>query len=220
MGRRATDALLTFAALILAYGAAGLVGGSIPANAGWRPPAHGVTIYVESNGVHTDLVVPVVVAGIDWRGLIRPGDIADPRYAAYDHLAIGWGEARFYRETPHWRDVRPLTVLHAAFGSDETLVHVEHIPAPPTGPETRPIVLTDQQYRRLAAFIQASFAHVPPGTRPKIFHGYGAFDAFYSGFGRYDGLMTCNAWTGAALRAAGVRVGRWTPFAVTVIGWF
>jgi uncharacterized protein (TIGR02117 family) len=212
--------LLVLAALILAYVAAGLIGGSIPANADWRPSPGGVIIYVESNGVHTDLVVPVVAAGIDWRGLIRPGDIADPRYAAYDHLAIGWGEARFYRETPHWADVRPMTVLHAALGSDETLLHVEHIPAPPIGPEVRPIALSPAQYRRLARSIAASFAPIGPGGRPIIFPGYDDDDAFYSALGRYDAVMTCNAWTGAALRAAGVRVGRWTPFAVTVIGWF
>lgn len=219
-GRIAIDVLLWLAALILAYGAAGLVGGSIPVNPGWRPPAEGVTIYVETNGVHTDLVVPVAAAGIDWRDLARPEDIADPRYAAYDHLAIGWGEARFYLETPTWADVRPMTVLRAAIGSDRTLVHVEHIPAPLPGPDARRIVLREDEYRRLTAFIRASFAPVPPGYRPRPFRGYGDYDAFYSGFGRYDALMTCNAWTGAALRAAGVRVGAWTPFAVTVMGWY
>lgn len=220
MGRRLGTALLALAALIVAYGAAGLIGGSIPANAGWRPPATGVTIFVETNGVHTDLVVPVVAAGVDWRDLVRPQDIAEPRYAAYDHLAFGWGEARFYLETPTWADVRPRTVLRAALGSDRTLVHVEHIPAPEISPEARRIVLRPEEYRRLAAFIRASFAAVPPGARPRVYRGYGAYDAFYSGSGRYDALNTCNAWTGAALRAAGVRVGAWTPFAVTVMGWF
>lgn len=214
------DALLALAALSLAYVAAGLIGGSIPANPDWRPSPGGVTIYLESNGVHTDLVVPVTAAGIDWRELIRPEDIGDPRYAAYDHLAIGWGEARFYRETPHWADVRVMTALHATLGSDQTLLHVEHIPAPQIGPDVRPIALSRAQYRRLAAFIAESFAPTGTGGRPKIFPGYDNFDAFYSAFGRYDALMTCNNWTGDALRSAGVRVGRWTPFAVTVIGWF
>lgn len=213
-------AIIATGLLLLGYGAAGLIGGSIPANPGWRPPARGVTIYVESNGVHTDLVVPVSAAGVDWRDLVRPEDIADPRYAGYDHLAIGWGDAQFYLETPTWADVRPTTVLRAALGSDRTLVHVEHLPEPAIGRDVRPIVLREAEYRRLAAFIRASFAAVPPGERPGIFRGYGAYDAFYSGSGRYDALMTCNAWTGAALRAAGVRVGRWTPFAMTVMGWF
>jgi uncharacterized protein (TIGR02117 family) len=219
-GRWLGNALLALAALIVGYGAAGLVGGAIPANAGWRPPAAGVTIFVETNGVHTDLVLPVAAAGVDWRDLVRPEDIADPRYAGYDHLAFGWGEAKFYLETPTWADVRPGTVLRAALGSDHTLVHVEHIPAPETGSEARRIVLRPEEYRRLGAFIRASFAPARPGARPRVFRGYGDYDAFYSGTGRYDAVMTCNAWTGAALRAAGVRVGLWTPFAVTVRGWF
>lgn len=219
-GRWLGNALLALAALIVGYGAAGLVGGAIPANAGWRPPAAGVTIFVETNGVHTDLVLPVAAAGIDWRDLVRPDDIADPRYAGYDHLAFGWGEAKFYLETPTWADVRPGTVLRAALGSDHTLVHVEHIPAPETGSEARRIVLRPEEYRRLAAFIRTSFAPGRPGARPRVFRGYGDYDAFYSGTGRYDAVMTCNAWTGAALRAAGVRIGVWTPFAVTVMGWF
>jgi len=219
-GHRFGTFLLGLLALFVAYGAAGLVGGMIPANPNWHPPERGVTIYVETNGVHTDLIVPVVAAGVDWRDIARPGDIADPRYAAYDHLAIGWGEARFYLETPTWADVRPLPVLRAALGSDRTLVHVEHLPAPEPGPDVRPIVLREAEYRRLARFIRASFAAAAPGARPAIFPGYGAYDAFYSASGRYDAVMTCNEWTGAALRAAGVRVGAWTPFAVTVMGWF
>ncbi|MGN6374444.1 MAG: TIGR02117 family protein [Sphingomonas sp.] len=218
--RRIVDLTLLLTALVLAYFAAGFVGGSIPANAGWRPPKEGVRIYVRTNGIHTDLVVPVAAGGVDWRDLIRPGDIADPRYAAYDHLAIGWGDRRFYLETPTWRDVRPDTVIHAVLGDGETLVHVEHIPAPVPDAADRAVMLRPQEYRRLAAFIRHSFAHVPPGQRPAVFHGYGDYDAFYAAFGRYDGLMTCNAWTGAALRAAGVRVGAWTPFATTVMGWF
>ena len=216
----AVDALLAFAALALGYVAAGFIGGSIPANASWRPPAEGVTIYVETNGVHVGLVVPVAAAGVDWRDLIRPGDIADPRYAGYDHLAFGWGDREFFLKTPYWSDVRPGIVARAAIGSDDTLMHVEHIPAPSNTPQARAIVLRPAEYRRLAAFIRASFATAPAGERPEIFRGYGDYDAFYSASGRYDALMTCNAWTGMALRRAGVRVGVWTPFATTVMGWF
>ncbi|CAN5371207.1 TIGR02117 family protein [soil metagenome] len=201
--------------LLVGYAAAGLIGGSIPANAGWTEPGDGVQIWVESNGVHTGLVLPKVAAGIDWRGLARPEHLADPRYGGYDHIAFGWGERTFYVETPTWADVRPKTVLAAAIGSDRTLMHVDHLPAPAPGAWVRPITLRPAEYRRLAAFIRASFEH--GGSHQP---GYGPYDAFYEGRGHYSGLTTCNAWTGAALRYAGVRVGQWTPFPVTVMGWF
>lgn len=202
--------------LITGYGAAGMVGGAIPTNRDWREPARGVTIYVESNGIHTGLIVPKVAGGVDWRALADPRDLADPRYGAYDHLAIGWGDRRFFLDTPTWRDLRPSTILAAAIGSDATLLHIEHLPAPEvTGRDVRRIVMTVAQYRRLAIFIRA---HLSP--RARHYPGYAAYDAFYDARGHYDAVRTCNDWTGDALRHAGVRIGAWTPFPVTVMGWF
>ncbi|WP_374127381.1 MULTISPECIES: TIGR02117 family protein [unclassified Sphingomonas] len=205
-----------FVLAIFGYGAAGMIGGAIPTNAAWRPPAQGIEIFVETNGVHTGLIVPKVAAGIDWRGLARASDIADPRLAARTHLAIGWGERAFYIGTPTWADIRLSTTLHAATGSDDTLVHVEHIARPTPNPDQRVIILRPTEYRRLAAFIRASLN----GARPAHVRGYARHDAFYTGAGRYDAVRTCNAWTGYALRHAGVRIGWWTPFPVTVMGWF
>lgn len=203
------------AAALLLYVVTGMLGGAIPVNSAWRAPADGVIVFVESNGVHTGLVVPKVAAGVDWRPLAKPGDLADPRYAAYDHLSFGWGERAFYLETPTWWDVRPATVLAAATGSTRTLVHVDHVPTPRSTSQVRRLVLRPAEYRRLAAFIAASVA---PGARAH--RGYFRYDAFYDGTGRYSAIRTCNAWTGAALRYAGVRVGAWTPFPATVMWWF
>ena len=213
MARRAGWAAASFAALIALYVVAGLIGGLLPANAGWRAPTRGVTIYVESNGIHTDLVLPKLAQGVDWRDLARPEDLADPRYAGWGRLAVGWGDKAFFLQTPHWRDVRPRTVLAAMWGSERTLLHLEHGSGP--APGARAVVLRPGEYRRLAAFIRASVA--PGGAR---YRGYEADDAFIDARGRYSAIRTCNAWTGDALRHAGVRVGRWTPFPWTVLRWF
>jgi uncharacterized protein (TIGR02117 family) len=206
--------LLALALLLTGYGIAGLVGGAIPANRDWREATDGVVVFVESNGIHTGIVVPKVAAGVDWRPLFPGRDLADPRYGAYDHLAIGWGERTFYLETPTWWDVRPATILAAAIGSRRTLVHVDHVPAPVEEPAVRRLVLRPEEYRRLAAHIRG-FVAPDRGHR----RGYGADDAFYESNGRYSALATCNDWTGAALRAAGVRMGAWTPFPNTVLWW-
>ena len=203
------------ALLLGLYVAAGLVGGALPSNSRWTPPAQGVTIWVESNGVHTGIVVPKVAAGVDWRGTFPAADLADPRYGGWDHLAIGWGDKAFYLGTPTWSDVKVATVLAAAIGSDATLVHVDHVPRPQQGSDERRIVLRPEEYRRLAAFIRATLA--PGGRR---YRGYDAYDAFYEARGRYSAIRTCDAWTGDSLRYAGVRVGRWTPFPITVMSWF
>ena len=202
-------------ALAAAYLVAGLIGGAMPSNAGWREPAQGIRIAVSSNGVHTGLIVPVVAAGVDWRDLIRPEHLRDPRYAGYPAVEIGWGERGFYLETPTWADVRPATVLAAAIGSDRTVMHVDHLPFPAPGPDTRVITLRPEEYRRLATFIRASF-----GASGWHRFGYFTADAFYDGRGHYSAIRTCNTWTGDALRQAGVRIGAWTPFAVSVMQWF
>ncbi len=201
---------------VLGYVAAALIGGAIPTNANWHAPSQGIEIFVETNGIHTGLIVPKVAAGVDWRGIARPSDIADPRYAARSHLAIGWGERAFYLGTPTWADIKLSTTLHAATGSDDTLVHIEHVAPPTPNADQRVIILRPAEYRRLATFVRASLN----GARPAHRYGYGRHDAFYVGRGRYDAVRTCNAWTGRALRNAGVRVGWWTPFSNSVMGWF
>lgn len=212
VARRLAAALVV---LVLGYAVAGLIGGSVPVNAGWRSPGKGVTVWVESSGVHAGLIVPKLAAGVDWRRFAPAGDLSDPRYGGYGYLAIGWGERGFYLDTPTWADLRPGAVLHAAVGSEATLLHVEHVPRPVTGPGVRAVVLRPNEYRQLAAFIAAS--RVRGGRR---WRGYGSYDVFYEARGRYDAVHSCNSWTGAALAAAGVRVGWWTPFPVTVLGWF
>jgi uncharacterized protein (TIGR02117 family) len=212
-------ALAGLIGVLLTYGSAGMIGGAIPTNSGWTRPESGVRIYIESNGIHTGIVVPQVGGGEDWRDLIRPEDLRDPRYAGYSHLSIGWGDRSFYLETPTWADVKPLTVLAAATGSERTVMHVDHVPEPRVDPDVRSVVLRPEEYRRLAAFIRASFRS-ENGQRPAHQPGYGDYDAFYDARGTYSAIRTCNEWTGAALRHAGVRVGAWTPFPVTVLGWF
>jgi len=204
------------AVVLLGYGAAGMIGGVLPANVGWQAPAHGVPIVVETNGIHTGIIVPMTAVGVDWRDIAQPADIADPRLAARGYLAIGWGERAFYLGTPRWTDIRLSTTLHAATGSDETLVHIEHVSWPAPGEDQRVVVLRPAEYRRLATFIRASM----DGAHPAHRFGYDRHDVFYQGRGRYDAIRTCNAWTGDALRHAGVRIGVWTPFSVTVMGWF
>ena len=202
-------------AALAGYVLAGLIGGAIPTNRDWRPAPRGVRIFVESNGIHTGIIVPKRAAGIDWRGFARPSDLRDPRYAAFDHLAIGWGEKAFFLETPTWADVRLRTVLASAVGSDAVLLHVEHLAAPVPGGDVRAVMLSEDEYRRLARYIAATIR-----PRGRAYPGYAAYDAFYDARGHYSAVATCNAWTGDALRAAGVRVGRWTPFPATVMWWF
>ena len=209
--------LLVLLAFPLFYFGGALIGGLIPANAGWEQPERGVTIFVRTNGVHTWLMLPAVAEGVDWRRLAPAAHIRDPRYAG-NYLAFGYGNREFYLNTPTWGDLSPRTALAAAFGRGPSLMHVEHERDPVADEYQQPLILTAEEYRRLAAHIRGSFEIDAHGrSRPLLGRGYGPADVFYEGRGAYNAYRTCNEWTGEALRAAGVRTGVWTPLSESIM---
>jgi uncharacterized protein (TIGR02117 family) len=202
------------AAIGLAIGA----GGIIPANPGWQEPEEGVRLFIRTNGVHTWIMVPKVTAEMDWRPWAPGEHIRDPRYAAGDYVAIGYGNRQFYLEVPTWADLDARTALLAAFGQGRSLIQMEHVWRPEADEWQRPLVVTREEYRRLVRFLAASFERDARGrTVPLIGRGYGPADVFYEARGDYTAARSCNEWTGEALRAAGVRTGVWTPLSWSIL---
>lgn len=199
---------------LLIFSLAGWVGSSIPRNGDWREPDLGVEIMVGTNGVHTELVLPLVTPQKDWRLDFPSVDLPVPRPDA-THVAVSWGEREVFLNTPTWWDLSPRTVLRIVGFGGEGLLHVAHYVRPAPSDDNRPLTLSRTQYRRLVAAIERS---LPRGER--IRHdGYGPHDVFYEAPGRYTASNTCNQWTSDVLAAAGVRTGWWTPFAGGVMKW-
>lgn len=200
---------LAIVALPLLYLVAALVGSLVPINNAWHEAAEGQTVYLISNGVHIDLILPVEAQGLDWRPLLPRRDFANPDPGA-KWLAFGMGERRVYLETPHWRDIKPGTLWAAAAGG-ERVMHVEWVSDPEW--HARAIRLRPEEFRRLWASIRAGFTIDANGRLQRIDHpGYGPDDAFYRAVGRASAINTCNVWAGDMLRLAGVRTSLWAPF--------
>jgi len=198
------------------YLAAAVLFGLIPANAGWREAERGVVVFVNTNGVHTGIGMPVVNEHMDWRALLPAAHLKVP--IAADYVFVGYGHRDFYLNTPSWAELSLATAFDAAFGQGSTLLHVDHVAAPGEGSEQRAVTLAPDEYRRLVAFILARFRKDAAGrTVPVLGRGYGDHDIFYEAEGGYSALLTCNEWTGRALRAAGVRMGLWTPVEQSVM---
>jgi uncharacterized protein (TIGR02117 family) len=167
LARRLGLALLS---VPLLYALAALIGSLVPVNASWREPAAGQAVYLVSNGVHTDLILPADAQGLDWRPLLPRRDFAGPDRRA-QWIAFGMGERRVYLDTPRWRDIRARTLWAAAAGG-ERVMHVEWVGDPQW--HARAIRLRPEEYRRLWAGIRASFALDPDGKPRRIDHpGYG-----------------------------------------------
>jgi len=176
-------------------------------------PEEGVLVYACDNGVHTDLIVPVMAGGADWRALFGQQAFIAP-VTAYDHVGLGWGSRDFYINTPTWADVDVATAVKSVLW-DETVLHVEYRPQPVAGENCRPWRADPASYARIAGFIRDSLrlsGELPVQVAP----GYGARDAFFVANGQYTIVETCNQWTGRALRLAGAPVAPWTPFSFLV----
>lgn len=201
---------LALVAVPVLYLLAALVGSLAPINRAWHEAEQGQTIYLVSNGVHTDLILPAEELGLDWRPLLPRVDFAD-RDPRARFIAFGMGERRVYLNTPRWRDIRPRTVW-AALAGGERVMHVEWVVDPAW--HARAIRLRPEEYRRLWAAVRASFRVDANGRPQRIDHpGYGRDDAFYQGVGRASAINTCNVWAADMLRIAGVKTSLWPPFA-------
>jgi len=216
--RRAGRALAAVAAgLVLTsvlFALAGWIGSAIPRNSDWQEPERGVEIMVETNGVHTALILPLVTPQKDWRSDYPASDLAVPD-RPYTHLSISWGEREVFLNTPTWWDLSPMTVARVIGIGGDGLLHVAHYVRPAPSDTARPLLLTPEQYARLVGAIERSS---PPHPRTR-YPGYTPQDVFYDAPGRYTAANTCNQWTSNMLAEAGVRTGWWTPFAGGVMKW-
>jgi len=176
-------------------------------------------IYLRTNGVHAEFVLPALVPH-DWSREFPPSSMVDPARAPaalrFGWIAFGWGDRSFYLETPTWRQLRLRTALVALSGQGRGAMHVEYIERPEAYRSAR-IVVSGAQYRRLVAYVQAGFARRDGGVPIRIDQpGYFGTDAFFEGTGRYSLRLTSNEWVRRGLAQAGVRVPLWSPFDATL----
>jgi uncharacterized protein (TIGR02117 family) len=185
----------------------------IPVNNDYKDADGGIKVFVLSNGVHTDIVVPAKTEYKDWT-LSFPKEGFDVKDSLHTFIAFGWGDKGFYLYTPEWSDLKASTAFKACFGLGGTAMHVTYRKERTAESECCEIfTITQEQYEKLIAFIETSFEK-KENAFIKIKHpGYGSFDRFYEAKGRYSLFKTCNIWTNNGLKETGVKVGYWSPFA-------
>lgn len=206
-------------ALIALYLLAALMGSLFPVNQNWKSPEDGIELFIETNGVHTGIIMPIWSDTHDWTPLLRPEHLSDPSLYG-SHILVGWGHEGVYRNTREWTDLRIGDALSAVFGSEEVLIHVYHLKFPQAYPHyRRSLKVSEAEYRKIAAAIETRFA-LDHQQHSKPSPGYGRYDLFYQSNGHYSAFNTCNNWTNDILKQAGVRTGHWTPFQGGVMRWF
>ncbi len=206
------------AIVVAAFFLSAWIGSSIPRNSTWEEPgpnaSGGVTIMLETNGVHTGIIMPLVTPQHDWRTYFPQQHLGNPS-RPYTHVSVSFGEREVFLNTPRLRDIKPGTALVAAIGGDG-LLHASHYVRPAPADDVRELTVTEREYGRL---VKAISAQMEPSQGRQIPGRYDTHDAFYDSDLTYHLGHTCNQWTSNMLAAAGIKTGWWTPLSGGVMKW-
>jgi uncharacterized protein (TIGR02117 family) len=172
-----------------------------------------IPLYILTNGVHTDLVMPVRNQHIDWSKEVLFENTTGKDTTA-QWIAFGWGDKGFYLETPTWADLKFSTAFKAATGLSRSAIHTTYYRGIKEGNDCIRLSVDSAQYARLISYIRESFDRDAGGN---IIHiatnaNYGRTDAFYEAKGSYSLFHTCNTWTNDGLKHCGQKACLWTPF--------
>jgi uncharacterized protein (TIGR02117 family) len=170
-----------------------------------------IDVYILSNGVHTDLVLPVKNKTIDWRLFVPPSNTKNKDTTA-NMISFGWGDKGFYLNTPTWADLKFSTAFNAMFALSSSAIHTTYYHDLTWSDKKKKIQITQKEYDNLVKFIKGSFKT----TKSKKFDFiptelvYGESDAFYEAKGKYSLFQTCNSWANEGLKKAGQKAALWT----------
>ncbi|RZK64450.1 MAG: TIGR02117 family protein [Pedobacter sp.] len=172
-----------------------------------------IAIYIMTNGIHTDIVVPANNLLQNWTKEIKHSHTlaAD---SSYNYLAFGWGDKKFYLETPEFSDLKISTGLRAISGLSTSAMHTTYYKDIVEDESCKKIYISVAQYKQLIKYISNSFTTNADAYFISIktdIH-YDKADAFYEANGSYSIFKTCNTWANGALKASDQKACLWTIF--------
>ena len=161
-------------------------------------------IYLNTNGVHLDFVIPI--ENVD--SLVLSG-IKYNRNEKY--LSFGWGDENFYINTPTWEDLTFINAFSAMFLESSTLIHVTRYKQKRS--DWVEIKVTETELRKLNNYLLNTFEINEDGMKIILENkGYSSIDDFYKSKGSYSCLKTCNSWVNIGFKESGLKSCLWTPF--------
>ncbi|RZK11182.1 MAG: TIGR02117 family protein [Flavobacterium sp.] len=183
----------------------------IPVNSEDKDKSEDVTIYIKTNGVHTDIVVPIRNEYKDWSQKVQFAHIKS-QDSTMQYIGFGWGDKGFYLNTPEWADLKFSTAFNAAFYLGTSAMHATFYNQIRETESCVKIKISEAEYQQLIAYIEDSFQHDAKGN-PILINAttYGQNDSFYEANRKYHLFYTCNTWANNALKSANQKAALWTP---------
>ena len=204
--------IVSFIGFLIVYAISALGLSRISVNSEVVQEGETIEVFILSNGVHTDIVVPVKNEIKDWTDEIQFQHTKSKDSLA-NYLAFGWGDKGFYLETPTWADLKASTAMKAATGLSSSAMHTTFYKNLSENDNCRKIQISKENYQKLVTFISDSFKRDSNQKNEWISgHSYGNNDAFYEAKGSYSLFYTCNTWTNNALKSANLKACFWTPY--------
>jgi len=161
-------------------------------------------IYLGTNGVHLDIVLP--------KENVTPNLLSNLKINENDkYLSFGWGDENFYINTPTWGDLTFKNAFQALFLKSSSLIHVTQYRKKHT--DWVAIKVNETELKNLNAYLQQTFKTNTNGMKIILENkGYTSTDNFYKSKGSYSCFKTCNSWVNIGFKKSGLRSCFWTPF--------
>jgi len=200
---------LAFFMLIATYMILSIILSIIPVNRNVESNNE-IEIYIKSNGVHLDMVLPVKNEIKDWTSEIWIDK--DIIYSA-NHISFGWGDKEFFINTPEWSDLTIKTAINSLFFNSPSAIHIDYYNELEIDANCKLLSINTEQFKTIVDFIEKSFKRDDDGDLI-IIQGfqYDKYDCFYEANKSYNLFFTCNTWTNKCLKKSGLKASLWTPF--------
>jgi len=185
----------------------------IPVNSNYEESKEGTEIYISTNGVHTNIILPAKTDFLNWGEYLQIN-------GSYKYFEFGWGDKEFYLNTPTWDDLEISTAIKAAFLPTKTIMQVSgYKQIPQISKKTVKIIANDVQFQKITTFVAGSFKQNGKNRTIKITPNskYSFNEKFYQANGTYHLFNTCNNWTNKGLKQAGIKNALYATFDKSVM---
>jgi len=199
-----TKWILTIILIPVVYLLVSLILTIIPVNKEEEYSEKNQSIYINSNGVHLNIILHK--NQLDLKLLSGLRFFNDDNY-----LSFGWGDREFYLNTPEWSDLTFNNAFQALFLKSSTLIHLSRYSR--IEADWTEIKLSQNQLIKINEYIYKSFYSDSMNNKILLINkGYTFYDDFYEATGTYTCFKTSNSWVNTGLKNAGIKACLWTPF--------
>ena len=207
------NAIILIVSLIIIYFLLVILLTLIPVNRAYNPSEFGIEIFITSNEVHIDFVLPVNNEQRSWWNDF-PLNYFTLVDSSYKYISFGWGDKDFYLNTPTWADLKWDIALKALFLPTPALMHITYIREKPVETSlTKKIIISDAQYEKLIQYLTSSFHKNEDSSFILIYvPSKSNYENYYEANGSYNFINTCNNWTNQGLKYIGIKTATWAPF--------